>query len=153
MNNLEIECSLLHNSITKQHFGGIYNVDTLPLTIHKKPCLIVMNTDLSSGPGEHWIAIYVTKQGICEFFDSAGNNPIFYGIEHFLISYGPRFTFNTKRLQDYNSETCGHFVLYYAFKRCQGLSLENIVRDFNDLPLKRNDELVKRFVFDYFYLM
>ena len=137
MNNLEIEWSLLHNTSTKQYFGGIYSVDTLPVVIHKKPTLIVMNTDVSTGPGKHGVAIYVSKDGYCEFFDSAGNNPAVYGMEDFLICYGPRYIYNSIRLQDYDSETYGHFVLYYAFKRCQGLSLQAIVRYFDNQPLRK----------------
>ena len=150
MNNLEIEWSLLRNSITNPFFGGIYNVDTLPVVIHKKPTLIVMNTDVSTGPGKHWVAIFLTKDGYCEFFDSAGNNPGVYGMENFLIFYGPRYMYNSIRLQDYDSETCGHFVLYYALKRCQGTSLETIVRNFDNQPLRINDQYVQRFFRRYY---
>lgn len=146
MNNFEIEWILLHNYNTKQYFGGIYNIDNLPRIVRKTPTFLIMNTDVSTGPGKHWVAIYITEN-YCEFFDSAGNSPKEYGIEQFLFSNGSKYVYNSRRLQDYDSDTCGHFVLYYTYQRCLGKSIESIVRSFDYQPLNVNDDMVKHFVF------
>ena len=63
MNTLEIESFLRRNC--SEDFQGVYSVDTLP----DKPKLLVCNTDPSTKPGKHWIAIYVDKRGLGEYFD------------------------------------------------------------------------------------
>jgi len=39
----------------------MYFADQLPPFIHIVPAAIIMNTDPSNKPGEHWVAVYVSK--------------------------------------------------------------------------------------------
>ena len=64
-----------HNSCKKgrrqKAFPGVFSVDTPP----DKPRILVANTDESTKPGKHWIAIFVDEIGRREYFDSLGREP------------------------------------------------------------------------------
>ena len=47
----------------------------------------VINSDPSSEPGEHWIAVYFHKRGRGEYFDSYGLAPAFVGLESYMDTY------------------------------------------------------------------
>jgi len=49
-------------------FDGVYSSDTLP----DNPKLLVANTQPSDQDGEHWISIYVDRNGDGKYFDSFG---------------------------------------------------------------------------------
>ncbi len=46
------------------------------MTVDHYPFAIVVNTDKSSGPGEHWVAVYVDRNGKGYYFDSYGGPPL-----------------------------------------------------------------------------
>jgi hypothetical protein len=49
-------------------FKGTYSVDTVPI---KKSGMFIVNTDLSTGPGIHWVAVLSTSKAVY-VFDSFG---------------------------------------------------------------------------------
>jgi hypothetical protein len=49
-------------------FKGVYAVDTIPMN---KPGLFIINTDVSSGDGVHWVGLKITAKRIY-VFDSFG---------------------------------------------------------------------------------
>ena len=67
------------------HDVEVYSKNTLPYTVHGGvDKLVVCNTAPAWHPGEHWIAIYIDKSGVGEYFDSMGHHPLLYGFDHFL---------------------------------------------------------------------
>src|SRR5664279_2080844 len=94
MNTSQIDSILESDSVCKSLFQGVYSVDTLP----SKPRLLVCNTDPSTKPGSHWIAIYVDKNGRGEYFDSFGRAPQ-REFEHYMNKHCRVWTFNKKQLQ------------------------------------------------------
>ncbi len=67
-------------------FIGTYPRDLLPKEkIKIRPCALIVNTDESSKPGEHWLAIYLNANGIAEYFDSFGFMPMHNDIIKFLL--------------------------------------------------------------------
>jgi len=66
MDTREIERFLEADSACRRVFQGVFSADTLP----EQPRLLVCNTDESTKPGQHWIAIYVGVDGCGEYFDS-----------------------------------------------------------------------------------
>ncbi len=52
--------------------------------------------------------------------------------------------FNSKRLQNYNSNVCGQYCLMYSYYRCRGYKFEEIISMFSD-NLILNDVKVNRF--------
>ncbi len=130
----------------EEQFAGVYSVDQLPGRMSDRPRLLVVNTDISAGLGRHWVAIYLPSDGEApEFFDSTGRAPDSYhpSFERFLVAHGPKYKFQTLRLQGYGSQTCGLFCLYYGLKRCAGRTMEEIVKFFRGRTGCRNDDVLR----------
>jgi hypothetical protein len=72
MNTLEI------NRYLKKfpQFKGTYPRDMLP-TINRLPACVVINTDPSNEPGEHWVAVFIDRNG-------SGNNLTHLEYHHFM---------------------------------------------------------------------
>ena len=64
-------------------FVGTYPRDMLPKTLHQSTAALVINTDTSDKPGQHWVAIYISN-GHGEYFDSFGLLPLTADIYDFL---------------------------------------------------------------------
>ena len=69
MNTLQLNHILKSSRITKKDLYGVLARDQLPEYI-PYPKHFIINTEESSEPGEHWLALYYDKNGICNFFDS-----------------------------------------------------------------------------------
>ena len=62
--------------INGTEFLGVLACDQLPKNhVCKFPAMLVVNTHPSNMPGEHWLAIYISKNKHGYFFDSFGNPP------------------------------------------------------------------------------
>jgi hypothetical protein len=140
MNSVDIVTMLNADSICRQNFQGVFSADTLP----SKPRLLVCNTDPSSKPGRHWIAIYVDEDGRGEYFDSFGRSPEG-DFENYMNEHCREWVFNKKQLQSVISSFCGFYCCMYCLFRCRGVDLNGIVNVFtNDTAF--NDSLVHSFV-------
>lgn len=142
MDNLEISQALQDLS----SFGGARPADILPRDGHYK--FYVLNTDTSDRRGKHWVAVYLNPYQP-EFFDSLGHSPVFYHkeFEYLLINHSPNqpnYLYNSKRLQQFGSNVCGLYCIYYIVLRDRGYSMHDIVNTFTG-RLDVNDELVKNF--------
>ena len=73
-----------------------------------------------------------------EFFDSLGNTPA-YIFEHVLQK--PYLT-NCNRLQDFGSNTCGLYYIYYTMCRYAGMIMRDFVNTFSVRELEMNDRFV-----------
>ena len=62
MDTLQIE---RNDSCAKKIFKGIYPKDQPPTV--ECPGSYVVNTDLSTAPGEHWVAMFFNNQRSAEF--------------------------------------------------------------------------------------
>lgn len=149
MNTLEIKQKLEENKHTKAIFQNVYAVDQLPREkIRQDRWLLVVNCCPIKRKGEHWICIYGDKDAGIDFFDSFGFSPVEYDkkITQFFHRQGyPGIDvkFNATRLQDFNSDACGHFCIMFACQRALGRSMGTIVE-----RLKRitRDAIVKLLV-------
>ena len=126
MNAQQIGSILSLDSNIYKNFAGVFAADTLPPIITNLPKFLIVNSDVQSGPGQHWLGIYLPEQGPAEFFDSLGLFPIRY-FEQFLIKHGPPYIYSNKRLQNYGSDTCGLYVLYFVICRSVGFTFYDIV--------------------------
>ena len=101
---------------------------------------VVANTDPSHQPGSHWVCIYVPTRAPAEYFDSTGHPPppVF---EDYLTRRSSKYKRNFVRVQDYGTDTCGEFCVYYVDRRRRGWSFQKIMDSFTqDLTL--NEMLV-----------
>jgi hypothetical protein len=126
--------------VNQPEFQGVFSSDTLPTD----PRLLVCNTDPSTKPGEHWIAIYVDKNGCGEYFDSFGRHPSNHFVRYMNFNC-KRWTFNKRCLQSRISAFCGYYCSLYVVLRCRGLDMIKIVGMFSN-DTGYNDWLVHRIV-------
>jgi hypothetical protein len=141
MNTRDIDKFLRADPICRKVFQGVFSVDTLP----PNPRLLVCNTDPSTLPGKHWIAIYVDENGRGEYFDSFGRPPN----EHFARYMNKhcklRWSFNSRQLQSIISSFCGYYCCFYCVFRSRRVNLNGIVKYFTT-DTAFNDSIVHSFV-------
>jgi hypothetical protein len=94
-----------------KHFRGVFSLDRLPRRVWKHESAIV-NLDLFSGPGTHWVCYKKINSHIM-YYDSYGNlRPPKQLVDYWQTNGRKVFiTFNYKRSQRiYN---CGHLCLRF----------------------------------------
>ena len=102
---------------TRNVLVGVFALDTVPKYHEKlsRSRAYIINTDISSGGGEHWICIYFPLYGMPEYFDSYGGSPMVYS--NLIALMGLPFRKNNIRLQNYLSTTCGQYCMTYIYMR------------------------------------
>jgi hypothetical protein len=113
-------------------FIGTFARDLLPSKpINKLPCALIMNTDESFKPGEHWIALYLDKNS-CEYFDSFGLPPLHDEIISFLKQNKiKKILYNSNQIQSITSQTCGAYCVLFVKFKCFNLKYCDLIKVFN----------------------
>ena len=121
------------------------------LTIELKfPMFLCVNCCSHEKPGIHWLGIVVPRpRSKVIFFDSYGQD---------ITTYGPNFVKflhrveekaveqRHVRVQEYGTDTCGQFVLYFLCKIYCGESLSAFYSTLSTSNQWKNELLVKQFV-------
>ena len=142
------DCDLVTFLNCTPHFLGCFSDDEISKLVLKPTCFIIVNLDVSVGPGSHWVALGIFPNSI-EVFDSLGFD-IFswptlpYGLLQFLY----KISFRKKvkvipRLQSKRSTLCGLFCIFYILLRSR-FSLSTIIAYFSP-SLTSNDSKLIRF--------
>ena len=132
---------IVHSFLAKNECWYIYG--TLRET--GNTAAIIVNTDPSDMPGQHWVAYYMDGRS-SEFFDSYGLSPQIYNL--------PKANHhNTAPIQSISSIHCGVFVTYYLLCRSRNISLSHILSKFYRDPNKLwfNDDLVVNYLNNHDY--
>jgi hypothetical protein len=142
---------LSNDFFTKQIFDGFWFPDLPTTPIRKDPALIIVNTDESTGPGEHWCAIFIDQnKNICEYFDPLGQPPINklyeYSFLPHLNKYSLSVDFNSVPVQSPTANTCGHHCIYFSCLKAQNYSFKFIIDGMYSRNTQRNDAKVLKFV-------
>jgi hypothetical protein len=152
MNTLEIDETLLKNSVTRYTYIGCFAADQIPNISHKFPFCMVLNVDPHTLKGSHWISIYCESSNYIEYYDSLGIWPSpSPHIENYLSNYS-HIKYSKYPLQSPYSRTCGRHVIFFLFNRCLGTSFDKIVkflRTSNTSPDIIVNEFVRNIVFKY----
>lgn len=110
--------------------------DNLP----KSARFVIANNDPSHLPGSHWVCMHIPRRGPAEYFDSTGHPPLPI-FENYLVTRSSKYKKNVLRVQDYGTDTCGEFCVYYVDRRRRGWSFQKIMDTFSrDLSI--NEMLV-----------
>ena len=146
MNTKQLWNALCLNPVTNKYFDGIYSSNTLK-EIKERPDLIICNTDPSNKPGEHWVLFFFNQNSV-DFFDSLGREIKYYGsvFLDFIANFVSNYQQCLKRTQPVNSDLCGQYCLYYAYAKCNGFSMEEIIHNISD------SEYVVNFVNKNYYI-
>jgi hypothetical protein len=129
-------------------FVGTYARDMLPMKLDQSTAALVINTDPSHKPGQHWVAVYIAD-GHGEYFDSFGLLPLTSDIFDFLYVNCPKgWSYNPVTLQTPHrlSETCGSYCVLYLKYRCRGYSYCQFISQFSKFNTVANDVLVDHIV-------
>ncbi len=131
-----------------KEFNGVVAADRLTPTNG----YFIVNVDEQDKPGSHWVCIYFNDD-CCELWDPAGNPASKYHQcwEDMMLSHSKRYKYNSRAVQDPLTSTCGQFTLYYLFNRCEGRSMEDIVRllgNGTEENERRVTQFVSRLVYD-----
>lgn len=145
MNSVQLNKIMKTQQNTKPYYLGTFSVNNLPRPEY--PSCFIFNNQKSIQPGQHWIAIYFSKNKIAEFFDSFGNSPKFYGIEKYLLKNSKSYKWNTKILQSKFSPYCGLYCALYLIIKCKNKSLNFFLRLFQS-PIN-NDNYLKKIIKKY----
>ena len=140
---------LLRNS-HGSHFLGVFPIDRLPV-LPSLNCLngaggfcMIVNTDPSSLPGTHWLAVYINgdrrKPG--EVFDSYGRVPPL-TLQRWLTKYCTTWTHTKRFLQGPLSSLCGVYCIFVLDLKCTtGRSFKEIVdSEFCELAVKNDSKM------------
>ena len=115
-------------SIDNKHVKGVFVTDLVPWTKMSpgSEWSVILNTDSSSLPGEHWVAVANKPDGRgCWFFDSYGLKPTRYR----PVLWGPlnKCNVNTEDYQQDHRTVCGDYALFFLWLfhakppvRCRG---------------------------------
>ena len=141
MNSLEI---LRFLSSIPSHTVGVFPADKIP-RVWTKPVAFVFNTQDNSLPGQHWVAVYVDRNGQGIFFDSYGLPP--YVINHIrrMRKNCKQFVWNTTALQSESSNVCGQFCIMFLRYMSRGLKMRDFLNKFTT-DLKLNDRIAAHYV-------
>jgi len=115
-------------------FRGTYPSDMLPHRLsNQRPAAIVLNTDPSTKPGTHWVAIFFNTNGTAEYFDPFGFPPLTSNIIEFINSNAlngwscNNITFQTPVL----SQTCGIYCILFIRDRCSNIPFKSFISKFS----------------------
>jgi hypothetical protein len=130
----------------KNHFLGVFSINTLPKSIkHRKFC--ICNTDVESGNGKHWICFVRSNKDTIELFDSLGiDDEKKKLITKYCTFNAKEIIFNETQFQADFSETCGLFVIYFLIERIFNfdLTFEELLHDiFYDDKLKNEKKVIE----------
>ena len=136
MNEFTLSRYMLTDPFTVKYFNGVLSYDELP-TQFAKPGLYIVNTDVSYGPGKHWVCLYIDNK--IEYFDSLGREPD--QLLYFIQNQNMEYSFNTRQIQNSFSDVCGDYCMLYCYFRARGHSLSWFINLFGN-DLQDNDETV-----------
>ena len=127
------------------YYSGCFARDKIPLKF-KKPATLIVNTDVSTSPGEHWIAIHLTRENRGEYFDPYGLPPLHNDLQAFLFKQCPAgIVYNPRTLQCLECITCGHYCVAYVKSKAAKLTFCKFLSKFtSDQYL--NEKIVKGYI-------
>ena len=134
MNSNEI--NLFANSLNISNFCGVFGLDELKQIDKHRKGLIIFNTQPTTLPGQHWIALSITVDTIF-YFDSLNSG--FHSNEcvaKFLIKMNKNVILNNIQIQPDVSNLCGvHCIVF-----CHIMSKNNTLPVFQSF-IKRLSQL------------
>lgn len=152
MNTSQLICVLNCDSFLKYIEKGVLAADQLPkASLQQFPSAFIVNTDISSMGGKHWVAFYFDEYKNGEFFDSYGKSPQSYnqGFLNFLTQNAHKYQYNDRKLQNDRSTVCGEYSAYYLMFKARGYTMREIV---DSLSFDHSDQYVYALLQNVFYM-
>lgn len=152
LSTLQLTSILIKDREFAPYFGGVCAANEIHSKISMNKKIYIVNTQNSYQNGKHWVAFLINFGKFSEFFDSLGespqrNNPLF---EIFLKKQKKKYKINLKRFQNFNTDSCGKFCLFFLKLRIWGYSMEDICNYLSNYSLHENELQISKFVSDQF---
>ena len=122
-------------------FLGCFAYNDLPPIPKILPASMIINTHRKNQPGEHWLALVLTKTK-CFYFDSFGAPILEETIVIYLQQKYKKVTVNNECIQHFTSASCGLFCLAFVKNVNNKISFEKFISKFSLLNLLKNDNIV-----------
>ena len=126
MDSHDLRTILRRNRVTQGIFLDVFALDHLPTAIELKGAnrwFLVCNCCPSTKRGHHWVAVFY-NHGSIEFFDSFALSPWAYDVRMTtFLHYTSRarvILYNDVRLQEIDSDACGHYCILFGVARGGG---------------------------------
>lgn len=129
---------------TREAFLGVFPIDHLPKKPYKFPLFFIINTNTHNLPGEHWKAIYISKQHIGEVFDSLAL-PIGLRLQQWMNEFCKKWSFSKLTIQNPLKPSCGGYVLFFIMSRLKHDSMKACLTYFTKDTVV-NDLIVNKFI-------
>ena len=130
---------------TYKCFKGVFASDMLPYSANL-PLNIIVNTDPSYKPGQHWVAISIDAKGHGYYFDSFGFPPLVKNIFKFISEKAFNgWSYNRRQLQNVMSSTCGNYCVLFIIFKCNNLSNKEFFFNFGRDTAKNDTNMLKIF--------
>ena len=126
-------------------FLGCFASDDLPPIPKILPASMIINTHRKNQPGEHWLALVLTKHK-CFYFDSFGAPILEETIVKYLQQKYRKVTVNNECIQHFTSASCGLFCIAFIKNVKSKLSFEKFISKFSLFNLQKNDNIVLNFL-------
>ena len=139
MNSSEIEKILADDD----QFLGCFPLDMLPAFPNQFPRSMIINTDVASMPGEHWLGLVLGKYK-CFYFDSFGLPILDENIKSFLKKRYNSACVSDKCIQATSSELCGKFTIAFVTYVRSVSQYNKFLSIFDNKNLQKNDEKILR---------
>ena len=113
-------------------FLGTFASDRLPARLPpKRPLFLVCNTDPHTRRGQHWIAMFIDKDGRGEYFDSLHQDAL-PAFARYLDERCVSWKTNSRQLQSAASRFCGQYCVFYCMFRNLDFDLARIESCFTE---------------------
>ena len=115
------------------HYAGTFSADELNKIPKVNKVCAIINTDVSSGKGKHWVALNVDSEvgKTCEFYDPFGEDPpkmIDSGIRKLINDIKPlnmlKYKVNGVKNQSVKSSNCGWHCIRFLTDRNKGVPFD-----------------------------
>ena len=134
MNSRQFSWILSNDKVTSRNFKGVYALDEIVHIKQKSfPSAYVFNLDPSYKPGSHWVAVYINRNGLTEYFDSFGH-PQPREIKDVLSTYAENWNYN-------HVAECSRTLFYDMWTICCVLYLSKMFWFKGNLRSKKNVKL------------
>mgnify|MGYP006089249101 CR=1 FL=1 len=137
----------------KYIYDEFFNLNMKKLMKSKKKLGIIFNTDISTGPGQHWISLFLDldNKTIC-YFDSAGQKPpkeiidLLKELKKECKKNNSKMSIIINKTQfQFDNSSCGIWSLFHIISRLKGESCNFIYKS-----KKNNDKMMYKKRKEYF---
>jgi hypothetical protein len=131
------------DNIANKNFLGAFARDQLPKHL-EWPSSLIVNTDPIKESGEHWLALFINKDGVCEFFDPLGFSPKYHKFENYIKQNSSKYFYNDQRIQSLFSKNCGYFCCLFLLKKSRNYNFSRFLNIFFRKSYLLNDKLIEK---------